>query len=277
MRSSPVDVSRMQGEPDSLAWDAMDNMRFTEPLSWHFPSMPDQVTDELVWASYDTAPLTHAEWDLDQPNEAVTEEQNEHWETERRQSHAADRIKKHPDCYVNCDVTITIDPPKNDHWMRDDSSFWRHTSARHRGAVKDHNSLLHTLRLVEGNLSTSGYDADGVMQKSHPKSHVTFQPTPSLVDRWAPDKLTPMCVANSTRGWRMGNAQGQGILYSKSVGTLPDFPRWGKLPIISQQMYDGTLGKLDTSGVSERKPMNFYRQENRTFECGPNAVGQPCR
>ena len=184
------------------------------------------------------------------------------WERERMESHAADSIKLHPDVYIGGeDVTVTVDPMKNEKWMRDDSSYWRHKVSENRGALKDHRAVMATVHLLD----------------KHSKPSETFIPTSAMIDKMP--KLSPLCVANSTRGRRMGSSQGAGVLYPGMAGRLVESERWGKLPVVSAQMYDGRLphdGRYVESRF-ENAPLTINRASNRAFDCGPTAAGIECR
>ena len=99
----------------------------------------------------------------------------------------------YPDVYVNGeDITVTVDPMKNEAWIRDDQP-WRYPASRHRGAIKDHEGVEAVKHLLD----------------NHPPPKTTFIPTSHMLDE-AP-KFSEFCVSNSTRGH----------VCRESDGTLP--------------------------------------------------------
>ena len=118
----------------------------------------------------------------------------------------------YPDVYVNGPevgmVTVTIDPMKNSHWIRDDSG--RAAMATHRGALKDHEGVMRAAGLLD----------------RHPAPPRSYIPKSSEID--ALDKFTPRCVLNSTRGY---------------VGAPGHKARVGKLPRVSEMIYSNKLGE----------------------------------
>ena len=194
------------------------------------------------------------------------------WEKERQDSHAAERTRMFPDCYVNCeDVTITVDPLKNEHWMVDDSVWWRHHSSKHRGALKDHRAVMSTLR---------------TMERGHAPPETTFIPTSAMIDRMP--KFTPLPLGNSTWGHRvLGSHSEAGVLYPESRGEEVPIERFGRLPAVSERIYKGadvcplrpgcTTDPLELALYFENAPLTFYRSENRAFDCGPRWLSEACR
>jgi hypothetical protein len=177
------------------------------------------------------------------------------WEQEREATHAVDRITTWPDVYVDDgDVTVTIDPMTNEHWMRDDSTFWRHSVSRHRGALKDHAAVTHTMALLS---------PDGAPPE-------TFTPAVSQIDQM--DKFTPLCVASSTHGRRMGSNDGAGVLYAHRRGEYVESERFGKLPELSQRVYSGLLrDRFNQKALDyENQPLTYTRATDRAFDCGGN-------
>ena len=67
-------------------------------------------------------------------------------EAERVASHATVTPTGIPYCYTNCDVTVTIDPMKNQMWTRDDSTYWKQRETEKRkeleSAVPVHRTRL---------------------------------------------------------------------------------------------------------------------------------------
>jgi len=119
----------------------------------------------------------HVEHDIGDPD-------LENWEFETRPT-ASDTPKGFPDVYVNGeDVTVTIDPMKNQHWIRDGSH--RHDVSRMRGAIKDHAGVVRAQKIAD----KGQYRWFELPQ--------TFVPSSKEID--AMPKLTPRCVANSSRG-----------------------------------------------------------------------------
>jgi len=242
----------------------------------------------------------------------------EQWEKERQETHAAERAKLYPDVYVNGeDVTVTIDPygKRGRHStfeMRDDTMFWRHKAAEHRGALKDHRVVMDVMKSLDeegcyvrseansawfegsidkregrvgpddpqGRPQTMNRGGGGVCitgRSKHPPEN--FTPTSKMID--AMPKLTPRCNASSTWGYgRMGSSAGAGVLYDELRGAEVPFESYGQLPIISQQIYQNQLRDnvttLDLELHYENAPLNFMRQNNRAFDCGEMS-GVPCR
>lgn len=159
----------------------------------------------------------------------------ENYEFETRPQ-ASDTPKGFPDVYVNGeDVTVTIDPVRNTHWIRDGSH--RHDVSRERGAIKDHAAVIRARKAID--------------DVSAPPT--TFVPTSAEID--AMPKLTPRCVANSTRG-RVGSEQTRGTL-----------------PVYSQLIYQNRL--RDTPDYEVEREVwlaNTHLDRNRAFDCNG-----PCR
>ena len=81
-------------------------------------------------------------------------------------THAPHQAGAYPDVYVNDeDVTVTVDPVGNAHWIRDDTM--RHAASVHRGALKNHAGVMHALDVI----------------KHQGDSRETFIPTSSMLDR----------------------------------------------------------------------------------------------
>ena len=128
---------------------------------------------------------------------------------ERQHSHATvvPENPEYPDVYVNGeDLTVTVDPYKNAHWIRD--STWRSAASIHRGALKDHQGVLR---------------AQAAINKPYLRSDLnlppeTFIPTTSMFDNLP--KFTTKCNGNSTRG-------------------EAKYERPGELPAIEQLKYWG--------------------------------------
>lgn len=200
----------------------------------------------------------------------VSSEFSAQWDRERREAQAAERTKLYPDVYVNGeDVTVTVDPMKNERWMRDDSSWWRHHSSQHRGALKDHRAVMDTARSLDRQECVSSRGGVCIVGQSMPAT--TFIPTSRMID--AMDKLSPMCVANSTRGYSRlrSNADGAGVLYDGADGQPFEHERWGKLPVISEQIYKNALPEqycVEPSLWVENAPLTYNRADNRAFDCG---------
>ena len=221
------------------------------------------------------------------------------WDKERMESQAAERSKLYPDVYVNGeDVTVTVDPygKRGRHAtyeMSDDTQFWRHKAAEHRGALKDHRAVVDTIAKLDA-----------------PKNPgMTFIPTTNQIDKLP--KFSPLCVANSTHGKaqdrpfeiqtlpkqvgyrRMGSSSGQGVLYSDLRGELSELEKFGDLPPITQMIYNNALPDLVGGGLGggvrfvtpgvkdvqdyENRPLTWNRGTNRAFECGELRVGTTCR
>lgn len=237
----------------------------------------DSAMDYEVTAAYDV-PGAQNHIEIDAHPEV---EDGAQWEKERQDAHAAERTKTYPDVYVNGeDVTVTVDPygKRGRHAtfeMRDDTMFWRHKAAEHRGALKDHRVVMDTLASLDKDecYVTDANGACVVGRRATPLE--TFIPTSAMIDKM--DKLTPRCVANSTWGYaKMGSSRGAGVLYAGQRGNKVKVARWGKLPEISARMYKGTLNGyacahgacIDTDLHLENAPLTFDRARDRTFDCG---------
>ena len=155
--------------------------------------------------------------------------------------HASDTARGYPDVYVNGeDHTVTIDPLKNAQWILPHNAE-RHSFTVHRGALKDHAGVMRVA---------------GALDK-HPPPPGVFVPTASEID--AMDKYTPRCTHNSTRG-------------RASHGD-----RWGKLPTISQGIYNGAfVGKPDWAVDTEVNMERTHGDRTRFFDCHP-FPGSDCR
>ncbi len=152
--------------------------------------------------------------------------------------HASDTPRGYPDVYVNGeDVTVTIDPLKNAQWNLPHNSE-RHSFSIHRGALKDHKAVMDTIPLA----THAGLPA------------VNFTPHSKQID--AMNKYTPRCADNSTRGpGRHG-------------------PNWGKLPVISQGLYQNAFG--DTPDWMVERDVNLmstHFDRRRFFDYGGGARG----
>ena len=172
----------------------------------------------------------HVEHDIGDPD-------LENWEFETRPT-ASDTPKGFPDVYVNGeDVTVTIDPMKNQHWIRDGSH--RHDVSQMRGAIKDHAGVVRAQKIAD----KGQYRWFELPQ--------TFVPSSKEID--AMPKLTPRCVANSSRG---------------SVGTEQTR---GTLPGISQMIYKNMLADTPDWMVENQTWLaNTHLDRNRAFDCtGP--------
>lgn len=136
-----------------------------------------------------------------------------------------------PDVYVNGeDVTVTVDPTHNAMWVRDDVVGARHARTVARGALIDHEGVMRVQHLI---------DRIGVPRD-------TFIPTSVHLDN--SDKYTTHCVANSTRGARIGHHD--------------DF---GKLPIISTLIWEDKLA--DKPDWLVEREMWVEGHYNRIFDC----------
>ena len=119
----------------------------------------------------------------------------------------------YPDVYVNKDVTVTVDPIKNAHWVRDDSH--RHPASVHKGALKDHAGVMRAVSII----------------KKGSKVPRTYMPTTKDIDRL--DKYSSLDISNSTRGHH-----------------YPSRP--GKLPGFTKMIYDGDLYRMTYTTETER-------------------------
>lgn len=154
---------------------------------------------------------------------------------EREQTHAQEvpRVPEYPDVYVNGeDHTVTIDPWKNAHWIRDDSHAWRAASTVHRGALKDHQGVIGVQHLVD--------------QHALPQS--TFLPTVGMFDR--EDKFTTKCNGSSTRGRAAYDRPGELPPISQLIydNALPDVPDW----VVGAEQYAGDRRRFfDDKGYTD--------------------------
>ena len=188
----------------------------------------------------------HLEWDP----KYSSKYDSELLERERVASHAKEvppeGQRGYPDVYVNgADVdavTVTIDPLKNAHWIRDDSHAHRHAATQQRGALKDHAGVMKALSIVS----------------QAPSLETTFIPTSDMLD--ALDKLTPRCVQNSTRGYRGAPASGT----------------YGKLPTISKRIWDGVYRDVPDWKVTRDVVMeSTHASRDRSYDC--SGGGWVCR
>jgi hypothetical protein len=165
-------------------------------------------------------------------------------EANRQLSHAKQvpprNHQGYPDVYVNGpDVdnpTVTVDPWKNAHWIRDDSVYWRFPASAHRGALKDHNGVMRVAHLLD----------------SHPAPEQTFVPTVGQIDTL--DKYSTRCIANSTRGY-------PGAPSSDSYGKL-----WG----VQKMLYTGkwpAQTRTDWQVGTDLWLENSHASRNRAFDC----------
>ena len=169
------------------------------------------------------------------PNPEVDAYLEKTWEKER--VHASDLPTGFPYVYVNGeDVTVTVDPVKNQAWVRDDGHN-RYALTRLRGQIKDHKGVKAVRHLVD----TGQFNA---WQAALPR---LVQPTSQELDSSL--KLSARCISNSTRG-RVGKG-----------------PRSGQLPIISQMIWKNQFVDVP-DWLCEAGTWNEYRRPNRAFDCG---------
>lgn len=148
----------------------------------------------------------------------------------------------YPDVYVNGeDVTVTVDPYKNKQWIRDDSHAWRAAATAHRGALKDHASVVRAAGRLD----------------HHPGPATTFIPTAHMLDGYPVHGrfLTPMCVHNSTRGRR----------------GAPASDTYGELPVINKRIWNNQLRDVVDWDVEAQQWLeNTHLSRDRRFDCtGP--------
>lgn len=169
---------------------------------------------------------------------------------EREQTHAKEvpppGQRGYPDVYVDSgDYTVTIDPMKNTQWIRDDSHAHRSAATQHRGALKDHASVMHAVKIVD----------------VHPAPDETFVPTFDMLDR--SKKLSQRCVSTSTHGFPMR----RGNPHSRNPGQLPH---------ISQRIWKNQLpNKPDFLVERDQWISSTHADRNRAFDCGGG--GWTCR
>ena len=167
--------------------------------------------------------------------------------------HASSEARGYPDVYVNGKdamiPTVTVDPLKNAQWMLPHNAE-RHSFSVHRGALKDHASVMETQRLVDKG-ATGSYSSEAEGLKLEALRH--FMPTSKMIDN--ADKFTPRCTHNSTRG------------------VARHGPGWGKLPIVSQLLYKNLLrDKPDWLVETEVVLANTHASRDRSYDgkkCGP--------
>lgn len=147
--------------------------------------------------------------------------------------HANDAPRGYPDVYVNGeDVTVTVDPLKNAQWLLPHNSE-RHSFTVHRGALKDHASVMRVAGAVD----------------SHEAAPVNFLPTRQMIDGLP--KFTPRCTHTSSHGRANHGAE------------------WGKLPAISQGIYNNLFAdKPDWLIEQEVNFMSTHADRTRFFDCG---------
>lgn len=165
--------------------------------------------------------------------ERLTKYSTVNLDEDRERSHAKE-VPDHPpypDVYVNGeDVTVTVDPPGNNQWIRDDGHGHRHVATQHRGALKDHAGVMHTMRLLD----------------RHAAPPVNFVPTPRMLDDSL--KFSARCVANSTHG-------------NPALGRQKNA---GKLPVISALHYANRLADKPDWLVEWEQ---YAPTRNRAFDC----------
>lgn len=165
------------------------------------------------------------------------QQSNDSAEAERKASQlGVPKSYGYPDVYVNGDVTVTVDPIKNEHWIRDDGQAWRFPASRHRGALKDHAGVMR---------AAAAWDVP-------PPPEVTFIPTVRHFES-SPINMnlfTGNCVGNSSRGMRE---------------VVPD----GRLPAHSNLIYKGLLtGQADWAVKQALYMENTHLDRSRAFDCG---------
>jgi hypothetical protein len=155
-------------------------------------------------------------------------------EQARVQSHASANPSGFPVPYANFFGTLTLDPMRNQQWIRDESN--RYSAARARGALKDRQGLERALQYLP-----------------HELPPAMFEPTSKMLN--ALDKFTPKC--NS----KMAGAK-----------TWGDPKLFGKLPVYSQLMwldkyrsqgFDKDIGRINKEIALETE--HFSRE--RTYDC----------
>lgn len=142
----------------------------------------------------------------------------------------------YPDIYINgpeVGLPTTVDPYKNQHWLRDDSDAWKKIATHVRGAIKNHAGVTAVEHLLD----------------NHPPPPTAHEYLSSQID--ALDKLTPRCVANSTRG---------------KPGAKTE--RYGQLPEISAQIYKNALpNRVDYAAWQDMWLENTHGSRDRSFDC----------
>ena len=184
----------------------MDLLRNTEGVTWGVQQHLDSTPQNKFWV--------------------------DHIAEEDAKTNAKHIPEGYPDVYVNGeDVTVTVDPIKNNYWIM--HKGYRHAYAQARGALKDHAGVIRVQHYID---------------KHHEASAPNFLPTSTHID--ALDKFTSKCVRNSTRG-----------------DVIPKNP--GKLPPISKMLYDNAL--LDQPDwVIDAEMWRFLDRDDRRFDCtGP--------
>ncbi len=165
-------------------------------------------------------------------------------EEQRNQTHAKQvpppGQRGYPDVYINGPdvdaVTITIDPYKNNHWIRDDSHAGRSQAYKHKGALKDHEGVMKVAHLLD----------------RHAPPQNTFVPTTAQIDGL--HKFSTRCIANSTRGRR----------------GAPASANYADLPILTQRLYDWKWErpvKWDWQ-IEQEMYLANHLDRNRAFDYG---------
>lgn len=147
--------------------------------------------------------------------------------------HATEEPRGYPECYVNCDETLMIDPPtKNAQmWIRDPDDVHLREMSNRRGALKNHAGVMRALEVVK--------------QPDTPVRN--FVPHSEHLD--ALDKFTGKCVGNSTLGDR---------LHWKWQDKV------GGLPIIHKLIWENQLSDVP-SYVIEKQMWSQRYANNRAF------------
>ena len=132
------------------------------------------------------------------------------------------------------DVTATVDPIRNTHWINDDSE--RHHETHSRGAKYDAARVRDMI----------GWEERAAAEHRRP---VPFTPSSSSFDsvrKWgAREEETGLCANTRGGGWNMD--------------------RFNKLPVLFAKMYDGSLPNKSQGQIEAEMRESARRQSHRIF------------
>lgn len=135
------------------------------------------------------------------------------------------------DVYLDSgDYTVTIDPINRDSWIYDGDPDWKRSAVR--GLVFDHIAYKRALN----------------WEKADHGEVTPFLPTVSMID--AADKYS-IPIGSKCLGW---------------AGNRRDPSRFGKLPVIMQQLYDGTLINKSAAEIEHEQREHERRNAARLFD-----------
>ena len=198
---------------------------------------------------------------------------------EQAATRATERTHRFPNPYINNFGTVTIDPMRDQRWIREDGHK-KYLRARAKGGVRDRKSMEWTM----GNLTP------------HIPPALNFLPTMNHINKV--DKYTPKCTTAVAAFYGpAANVIGLRDFPERVLNpgiaedTKGDPKRWGQLPRISQRIYDGNWDYGDqrpmtvNSGWNSwdpEKEMTLYNHtvglmRDRTYDCDGWIDSRSCR